>query len=138
MQKAIFKSILIVLIFASCTPQARFNNLVKKHPYVLDDFIISQWDTVFIPGTKFDTIFKTSLNGRDTFFISKTFTTIRTEPGQIIVSTQQPDSNIIRPIFNLQTEPKKVEHSKILYIALSILSVLVLFLFGFIFGQKKK
>lgn len=137
MQKAIFKSILIVLLFASCTPQARFNNLVKKHPYVLDDFIISQWDTVFIPGLKFDTIFKTSLNGRDTFFISKTFTTIRTEPGQIIVSTQQPDSNIIRPIYNLQTEPKKNEHSKILYIALSILSVLVLFLFGFIFGQKK-
>lgn len=122
---------------ASCSPQTRFNNIVKKHPYVLDDFIISQWDTVFIPGIKFDTILKTS-TGRDTFFISKTFTTIRTEPGQIIVTTAQPDSNFIKPLYELQREPIGAEPLKWYYIAISLLAMLVLFLFGLIFGTKKQ
>jgi hypothetical protein len=130
--------IVFLTILSSCSPQTRFNNIVKKHPYVLDDFIISQWDTVFLPGIKFDTILKTT-GGRDTFFIAKTFTTITTAPGQIIVNTAQPDTNFIKPLYELHREPIGAEGPpKWLYVLISILTILVLFLFGYIFGNSKK
>jgi len=127
----------IFISLASCSPQTRFNNLVKKYPFVLDDFIISQWDTVIIPELRHDTMFKITPGGHDTFFISKTNTTIIHNNGALGVSTNKPKDTIFLQREYLSPEPIKPDN-KWIYLGLTVLMILVLFLGGLVLGIKSK
>ncbi len=59
-KKIIFFSV-ITLLFASCSPQKRLHRLVTKHPELTRIDTIKIQDSVFVPGTKVDTVFRSSL-----------------------------------------------------------------------------
>jgi len=132
-----FLLIIITSGLIACSPQARFDHLVKKHPYVLDDFIISQWDTVFVAGVTHDTLFRLTAGGRDTFFISKTNTTIIHNNGELGVSTRQPTDTILLQREYYTKDSVANDNNRLIYIALTILTILVLFLGGYLMGTKK-
>ena len=50
--------ILILLLLASCSPQARFNRLIEKHPELLvaDTILIRDTITLYIPEVHTDTV----------------------------------------------------------------------------------
>ena len=51
----------ILLIFSSCSPQRRLHRLVTKHPELTRIDTIKIQDSVFVPGTNLDTVFRASL-----------------------------------------------------------------------------
>ena len=56
----IFLTITIFLL-ASCSPQKRLHRLVTKHPELTRIDTIKIQDSVFVPGTNVDTVFRSSL-----------------------------------------------------------------------------
>ena len=58
------------LLLASCSPQKRLHRLVKKHPELTQLDTIKIQDTVIVPGTNVDTVFRSSLL-HDTVTITK-------------------------------------------------------------------
>jgi len=60
MGKLIFY-ILILSLFVSCSPQYRLHKLVTKHPELTRIDTIKIQDSVFVPGTNLDTVFRSSL-----------------------------------------------------------------------------
>lgn len=53
----LIRIVLILLIFVSCTPQKRLERLLKKHPNLIKDSVITRIDTIIKEGTRFDTIY---------------------------------------------------------------------------------
>ena len=47
--------IILLCIFASCTPQKRINRLVKKHPHLIQKDTIKVIDTIIIESVQYDT-----------------------------------------------------------------------------------
>jgi hypothetical protein len=64
--------ILIALLIASCSPQARFTRLVEKHPELITTDSITIHDTVrvVVPEVKVDTVVKVN-DLLDTIYIEK-------------------------------------------------------------------
>jgi hypothetical protein len=64
--------ILIALLIASCSPQARFTRLVEKHPELITTDSITIHDTVrvVLPEVKVDTVVKVN-DLLDTIYIEK-------------------------------------------------------------------
>lgn len=54
----LFLFIIILFFTVRCSPQKRLNSLHKKHPYLFNTEKIYIRDTVIIPATNFDTVFK--------------------------------------------------------------------------------
>lgn len=104
---------------------------------MLDDFIISQWDTVVIPELRHDTTFKITPGGQDTFFISKTNTTIIHNNGSLGVTTNRPTDTFFLQREYFSKEPNKPDN-KFIYLGLTIIMILVLFLGGMVLGIKSK
>lgn len=48
--------IILILLFASCSPQAKFRRLVKNNPDLVKVNIITKLDTTFIPGVSVDSV----------------------------------------------------------------------------------
>ena len=69
MKKILFL-ILVIIIFGSCSPQYRLHRLVTKHPELTRIDTIKIQDSVFVPGTNIDTIFRSSLL-RDTVTVTQ-------------------------------------------------------------------
>ena len=47
--------IILLCIFASCSPQKRINRLVKKHPHLIQKDTIKVIDTIIIESVQYDT-----------------------------------------------------------------------------------
>jgi len=64
--------ILIALLIASCSPQARFTRLIEKHPELITTDSITIHDTirVVVPEVKVDTVVKVN-DLLDTIYIEK-------------------------------------------------------------------
>lgn len=64
--------ILILLLLASCSPQARFTRLIEKHPELITTDSITIHDTirVVVPEVKVDTVVKVN-DLLDTIFLEK-------------------------------------------------------------------
>lgn len=103
------------LILSSCTPQKRLNRLLKHHPELLQKDTVYYRDTLIIPATKYDTVFKTNF---DTIHINSNRYNIElirhdsliylthTTPGDTIIK------NIPIPIERIKyiQEPKKTNY----------------------------
>ena len=53
--------IAVLLLLVSCSPQKRLHRLITKHPELTRIDTIKIQDSVFIPGTNIDTVFRSSL-----------------------------------------------------------------------------
>ena len=106
MKKAIYL-ILVIIIFSSCSPQRRLDRLVTKHPELTRIDTIKIQDSVFVPGTNLDTVFRASLlydtvritqeklqiqliERNDTIYLNATV-----EPDTIIITKEIPIQKII-------------------------------------------
>lgn len=74
--------IILIGLFYSCSPQTRFNRLIKKHPYLLETDSISFIDTVKVevPKVIHDTIIKEHFFHeitRDTLVLQKERLTVK-------------------------------------------------------------
>ena len=59
--KKYFLFIAVLLLLVSCSPQKRLHRLVTKHPELTRIDTIKIQDSVFVPGTNVDTVFRSSL-----------------------------------------------------------------------------
>ena len=71
--------LLIILLFASCSPTKRFNRLIDKYPYLItsDTVVIRDTITLYIPEVHTDTVV-TLKQLIDTVTISKDRVTVKT------------------------------------------------------------
>ena len=112
MKKAIYL-ILVILILGSCSPQYRLHRLVTKHPELTRIDTIKIQDSVFVPGTNVDTIFRSSLL-HDTVTITQKrlriklieindtiYLNAKVEPDTIVITKEIPIQRI------LHIEPEK-------------------------------
>lgn len=53
------KIILFLAIITACTPQQRFNRLIKHHPELIKDSVMIKIDTIIKHGIKLDTVYIT-------------------------------------------------------------------------------
>ena len=131
MKKAIYL-ILVIIIFVSCSPQRRLDRLVTKHPELTRIDTIKIQDSVFVPGTKVDTVFRASLL-HDTVRITQEklqiqlierndtiYLNAQVEPDTIIITKEIPVQKIIH------VKPQKwwIEY----WWVLSVLLLITLFL----------
>ena len=59
--KRYFLLIAVLLLLVSCSPQKRLHRLITKHPELTRIDTIKIQDSVFVPGTNVDTVFRSSL-----------------------------------------------------------------------------
>ena len=59
--KKYFLFIAVLLLLVSCSPQKRLHRLIAKHPELTRIDTIKIQDSVFVPGTNVDTVFRPSL-----------------------------------------------------------------------------
>ena len=59
--KKYFLFIAVLLLLVSCSPQKRLHRLITKHPELTRIDTIKIQDSVFVPGTNVDTVFRSSL-----------------------------------------------------------------------------
>ncbi len=132
-----YLTIFLLASLVSCSPQARFNRLIAKNPNLLDEFIISQWDTVIVPELEHDTVFYITPGGRDSFLIRETNTTIVHNNGALQVSTRQPPDTIFLQREYYTPKPISNNNNRLIYLGITVLFILVLFLGGYVTGLKK-
>jgi len=106
MKKAIYL-ILVIIIFGSCSPQYRLHRLVTKYPELTRIDTIKIQDSVFVPGTNIDTVFRSSLL-HDTVTITQEklqiqlieindtiYLNAKIEPDTIIITKEIPIQRIV-------------------------------------------
>ena len=106
MGKLIFY-ILILSLFVSCSPQYRLHKLVTKHPELTRIDTIKIQDSVFVPGTNLDTVFRSSLL-HDTVTITQEklqiqlieindtiYLNAKVEPDTIVITKEIPVQRIV-------------------------------------------
>ena len=130
-----------ILLLASCSPQKRLHRLVTKHPELTRIDTIKIQDSVFVPGTNVDTVFRSSLL-HDTVTITQgklqiklieindtIYLNAKVEPDTIIITKEIPVQKIVH------VEPEKwwiMIWNKFKKWFLYILSFLILLLVLFI------
>ena len=101
-----------ILLLASCSPQKRLHRLVTKHPELTRIDTIKIQDSVFVPGTNVDTVFRSSLL-HDTVGITQEklqikiiekndtiYLNAKVEPDTIIITKEIP----VRKIVHIEPE----------------------------------
>jgi len=96
-----------ILLLASCSPQKRLHRLVTKHPELTRIDTIKIQDSVFVPGTNVDTVFRSSLL-HDTVTITQgklqiklieindtIYLNAKVEPDTIIITKEIPVQKIV-------------------------------------------
>lgn len=69
-------SLLGAFFFASCSPERRLANLLKKHPQLVKTDTVFRHDTIIIPGSTVDTTFIHHIT-KDTIIIRENNTTVK-------------------------------------------------------------
>lgn len=64
----------IVLFLSSCSPQKRLARLISKHPELVKADTVFRLDTTFVPGSSFDTVFKSEITRDTVIIMDKQFT----------------------------------------------------------------
>jgi len=96
-----------ILLLLSCSPQKRLHRLVTKHPELTRIDTIKIQDSVFVPGTNVDTVFRYSLL-HDTVSITQEklqikiiekndtiYLNAKVEPDTIIITKEIPVQKIV-------------------------------------------
>ena len=96
-----------ILLLLSCSPQKRLHRLVTKHPELTRIDTIKIQDSVFVPGTNIDTVFRASLL-HDTVTITQEklqikiiekndtiYLNAKVEPDTIIITKEIPVQKIV-------------------------------------------
>lgn len=69
-------SLIFSLFLASCSPQARLSNLLKRHPELVKTNTVYRKDTIIVHGATTDTVFRTQVT-KDTVIIRENNLTVK-------------------------------------------------------------